>query len=185
MVKRYAINQKNLSQFACVDGRKDTLYFLDGECGLALRCPADEERSWVFQSVSPMTGHIGAWPQVALLAAGVGGTVLHLRDELPRCNLTQLADRNDDLARLLLPTLRAAERCHAEWAELHLDATLPGADPRASAQHPLDGTNFVLRPLPAAVATGQRPCRAIGLRNCLRTEAKSVRSSAMRMFTSA
>jgi integrase len=57
MVKRYAINQKNIAQFTCLDGRKDTLYFLDGERGLALRCSAGGGRSWVFQYVSPITGH--------------------------------------------------------------------------------------------------------------------------------
>ena len=49
MGKRYVINQKNLSQFVCAAGRKDSLFFLEGERGLALRCTVAGGRSWIFQ----------------------------------------------------------------------------------------------------------------------------------------
>jgi hypothetical protein len=54
MGRRYVINQKNLAQFVCAAGRKDSLFFVDGERGLALRCTVAGGQSWIFQYVSPL-----------------------------------------------------------------------------------------------------------------------------------
>ncbi len=57
MAKRFTITQKNIGQFACPEGRKDMLYFVEGERGLALRVTASGNQSWFFQYVSPVSGH--------------------------------------------------------------------------------------------------------------------------------
>jgi len=57
LAKRFTINQKNLGQFLCPEGRKDMVYFVEGERGLALRVSASGNQSWFFQYVSPVTGH--------------------------------------------------------------------------------------------------------------------------------
>jgi integrase len=57
MVKKYPITQKNVGQFSCPEERKDMLYFVEAERGLALRCSKGGGKSWLFQYVSPLSGH--------------------------------------------------------------------------------------------------------------------------------
>lgn len=56
MPKRHPITQKNILHYTCAEGKQDTLYFVEGERGLALRCTSAGGRSWVFQYISPVNG---------------------------------------------------------------------------------------------------------------------------------
>jgi hypothetical protein len=56
MPRRHPITQKNLLHYTCAEGKQDTLYFVEGERGLALRVTSAGSRSWVFQYISPVNG---------------------------------------------------------------------------------------------------------------------------------
>ena len=56
MPRRHSITQKNILHFTCAEGKEDTLYFVEGERGLALRCTRAGGRSWIFQYISPING---------------------------------------------------------------------------------------------------------------------------------
>ena len=119
MAKRYAINQKNLTQFTCVDGRKDTLYFLDGERGLALRCSAGGGRSWVFQYVSPITGHdrrvaLGKTDAVPVAVAKLRAQELRGHIASGRCPHYEEQERLRLEAAPKPPTVAQAIEIHAE-----------------------------------------------------------------------
>jgi integrase len=125
MGRRFVINQKNLSQFVCVPGRKDTLFFVDGERGLALRCTVAGGQSWIFQYVSPVTGHdrrlaLGKVDAVSVATAKARAQELRGMVASKRCPYLEERKRDSEKISSRLLTVEKALEVHSERLRQHI-----------------------------------------------------------------
>lgn len=125
MGRRYVINQKNLSQFVCAAGRKDSLFFVDGERGLGLRCTATGGQSWIFQYVSPVTGHdrrlaLGKVDAVSVSMAKVRAQELRGMVASKRCPYLEERKRASEKASNGLLTVEKALEVHSDRLRQHI-----------------------------------------------------------------